>query len=689
VKNLFKENLYIIKKRLQMRVMNSLKIVFSFTPQSSKRNNKKDFTLWHYTFLFLGIAFTFLLAFSFSKFSTEGNAEEIRKEVINYDWVVNTTTEKRNVELYLQANITVQNHTTLYFNNSVIKIQTDNWSKFRITIKDNSTLVLSNTTIEPYRSFTEEEASTLLLELTSSHLNLSNSILKSTTIIGFNTTAYITSSTIFHSGYSFSVWNNSILKIKKSEFISEEKNKNIIKIDNEIIYNLFSFEENGSKSSTSPNFFTFYLKNLTSFRSVSSSFPLCVGDQSISVYLYHEIEIKLYDGSEKETASEGEGYIEISVYGFPKINLSLKKEEGGRRAQIALFKYENATPTLADNFTFSSFLLENRKMVGRDEKKFSLKEIVNKTKVEFFFAPDLVLQEPQFFLKDKEVSTIRPGDVLTIKVSVKNVGNRMVRFNVYFYILFNIYDIFEVIEDVALGPYEKKTFIAQWDSSNYPKQKWNIKVTVDNLTPPEANPENSEVSKTIRVGEEESSGVSSDSSFMIFGLSFFVFLFSLYMLYVKRKEIFGDFVVEEVMLLDNKSGRLLAHFSHKESGLDHDVIGSMLHAIQEFINVSFQEKKTEYLKSLKHGEKMILIEYGKLATLAVVIKGTPSGELRREMQRLVHSFHELYRDILPHWDGDTSRFPDAFEMLKNLAHKRFGLKYELVTFVNLKKRLKR
>ncbi|HID71181.1 MAG TPA: hypothetical protein EYP29_00355, partial [Thermoplasmata archaeon] len=90
-----------------MRVMNSLKIVFSFTPQSSKRNNKKDFTLWHYTFLFLGIAFTFLLAFSFSKFSTEGNAEEIRKEVINYDWVVNTTTEKRNVELYLQANITI------------------------------------------------------------------------------------------------------------------------------------------------------------------------------------------------------------------------------------------------------------------------------------------------------------------------------------------------------------------------------------------------------------------------------------------------------------------------------------------------------------------------------------------------------------------------------------------------------
>ena len=679
------------------------------TPSDKEENKKKPGTLVLFSVVpkcrknWLGLlpGAVFLCAFvslSFLLFLPHTVRAETRadSELIDYEWTVNEDTWKNDTNLLLEANITIQNNASLYLSNSRLQASAGNLSFFSIWLKDNASLVLHNSTVEGFHNDSsmrrggEGNANvSLVIVTTNAHLRIYNSSLGNTAVHADRSTADFVGVSASHEGFNFSEWNNSSLRLISSTFLSGAPSLNGVLVNGQEIYRKDS-DENNSRSfafsrGSQEYLHSFSITNSTTFSSVSSDFSRCLVDSSSSVSLSELLSVSFFDGANKAAAGKGSGYIEFYLDGTFEENVSVLKNETYAKTSVPVFSHLDNVSTVTRNISLICHLVEEGRVVGRREINHASESLREMTPLELFFYPELKLEQPRFYYKDKEVSTIAPGNVLKIKVCINNIGSRTVRFNIYFYILFNVEKVFDEKQDVALKYGESRIFTGHWDSSadDYPMQTWSLKVTVDNTTPPEKNSQDSEVSKTIRLtedGDEETVYF----EIMVFSFSLLFLLFSVYILFLKRAEIFGNFTVDDVMLLD-KAGRLLGHFSHKEHVFDRAVVGSMLQAIQDFVNVSFHEKESDRLKSLKHGDKMILVEYGDFASLAVVIQGTPSGELRHEMVKLVYQIHAIYGDALSHWDGDISGFPEVKIMLENLASKRFGIGYEFTKFIHFVK----
>jgi len=617
-------------------------------------------------------------------------------ELIDYEWTVNEDTWKNDTNLLLEANITIQNNASLYLSNSHLQARAGNLSFLSIWLKDNASLVLHNSTVEGFRNDSSRRRGwegsanvSLVIVTTNAHLRIYNTSLRNTAIRADQSTADFVGVSASHEGFNFSEWNSSSLRLISGTFLPGALSLNGIVVNGEEIYRKMADESNlrSFPVSRGPQEYlhSFSIMNSTSFTAVSSDFSRCLADSSSLVSLSELLVVSFFDGVEKTTAQKGSGYLELYRDGIVEENISVLKNEPHANTSVLIFSCQDNACTTTRNITLICHLVEEGRVVGRQEIKRASGSLREMSPLELFFYPELNLKQPRFYYKDKEVSTIAPGKVLKIKVCINNIGTRTVRFNIYFYILFNVEKVFDEKQDVALKHGESRIFTGHWDSSadDYPMQSWSLKVTVDNTTPPEKNSQDSEVSKTIRLTEDRDEETVY-FEIMVFSFSLLFLIFSVYILFLKRAEIFGNFTVDDVMLLD-KAGRLLGHFSHKEHVFDRAVVGSMLQAIQDFVNVSFHEKGSDRLKSLKHGDKMILVEYGDFASLAVVIQGTPSGELRHEMIKLVYQIHAIYGDSLSHWDGDISGFPEVKLMLENLASKKFGIGYEFTKFIHFVK----
>ncbi len=110
--------------------------------------------------------------------------------------------------------------------------------------------------------------------------------------------------------------------------------------------------------------------------------------------------------------------------------------------------------------------------------------------------------------------------------------------------------------------------------------------------------------------------------------------------------------VQEIFILHTNS-LVIAHAgSHEETGIDRDMVGGMLTAIQNFVQEAFNASEMDSLKSLSMGKLRVLIEARGCVVVAVLFTGHEARELRKGVIRLMDELHENNGPVLHDWRGD-------------------------------------
>ncbi|MFK7886701.1 MAG: hypothetical protein AB8G16_07505 [Gammaproteobacteria bacterium] len=111
------------------------------------------------------------------------------------------------------------------------------------------------------------------------------------------------------------------------------------------------------------------------------------------------------------------------------------------------------------------------------------------------------------------------------------------------------------------------------------------------------------------------------------------------------------FRVDEVYLIDPRSGLLIEHTHHPDTGdTDEDAVSAMLTAIQDFARDSFNAQG-ESLNSAVIGDRTVWISEGPYAMIAAVIRGTPPEDLRNTLDVTVERLHLSHGAELKNFQG--------------------------------------
>ncbi len=143
-----------------------------------------------------------------------------------------------------------------------------------------------------------------------------------------------------------------------------------------------------------------------------------------------------------------------------------------------------------------------------------------------------------------------------------------------------------------------------------------------------------------------------------------------------------EFVNFDEIFLISKIGLLISHVSRsKEGGLDEDILGSMLTAVQDFVKDSFGDGGAETqrggLGKLEYMNTKIFIEHGDLVYLAVVTSGEEHPDMKQEIRRCLVEIESKYYDILADWDGDIDSLSGTTKILRRTVGAQFRMKRSL------------
>jgi PKD repeat protein len=114
-------------------------------------------------------------------------------------------------------------------------------------------------------------------------------------------------------------------------------------------------------------------------------------------------------------------------------------------------------------------------------------------------------------------------------------------------------------------------------------------------------------------------------------------------------------VVDDVFIIYN-DGNLMAHQTRRlKPGVDDQILGSMLVAIQNFVKDSFKDEASTGLNRMDFGEKKVLVEKGDHIYLAVVLHGKREGRVPQRMREAISKAENDYYEALAGWDGDLEK----------------------------------
>ena len=114
-------------------------------------------------------------------------------------------------------------------------------------------------------------------------------------------------------------------------------------------------------------------------------------------------------------------------------------------------------------------------------------------------------------------------------------------------------------------------------------------------------------------------------------------------------------VVDEVFII-YEDGNLIAHQTRRlKPGMDDQILGSMLVAIQDFVRDSFKDESSTGLNRMDFGEKKVLVERGDHIYLAVVLHGKREGKVPQRMRDTIHTAEADFGEALAGWDGDLEK----------------------------------
>ncbi len=127
--------------------------------------------------------------------------------------------------------------------------------------------------------------------------------------------------------------------------------------------------------------------------------------------------------------------------------------------------------------------------------------------------------------------------------------------------------------------------------------------------------------------------------------------------------------VKEIFVLLS-SGIVVAHsksYSEDEEEIDHDIVGGMLSAIQNFVQEAFQASDKEMLRSLSMGDLRMMIEHEGELAVVVLFTGFEARELRDDIIGLTHGIHGEFGDVLDTWRGVESEISGIQEKLNDFV----------------------
>ena len=122
--------------------------------------------------------------------------------------------------------------------------------------------------------------------------------------------------------------------------------------------------------------------------------------------------------------------------------------------------------------------------------------------------------------------------------------------------------------------------------------------------------------------------------------------------------------VEQVLLVHAETGLLLAHVPDGSLG-DADLVSGMLTAIGDFVNDSFEPKKTGELRAFAAGDLTVMVEPGPRANIAAVVRGTPPDSLPAKLQTTLETIHLQWCDPLTAFNGDAAAFTTTRPLLED------------------------
>ena len=130
------------------------------------------------------------------------------------------------------------------------------------------------------------------------------------------------------------------------------------------------------------------------------------------------------------------------------------------------------------------------------------------------------------------------------------------------------------------------------------------------------------------------------------------------------------FELKEIFIVQRGSGLLLAH-NHpgSEEIQDSELIVAMLTAIRDFVNDSFikSEGTAVGLDEIQYGDLRIIIESGKYAYIAVVIKGVEPEGSHAMLNTYISELHVRFANGLRDYNGDPALLPNLQPSLAQLV----------------------
>ena len=139
--------------------------------------------------------------------------------------------------------------------------------------------------------------------------------------------------------------------------------------------------------------------------------------------------------------------------------------------------------------------------------------------------------------------------------------------------------------------------------------------------------------------------------------------------------------MEQVFLIQHGSGLLIEHvFAKTTVSRDPDLVSAMLTAIQDFVHDSFGADQEDTVDNFQVGERKIWIEHGRLAMLAVVIRGNPPVGLKKMMRDVLDDIHLRYADELSEMDGACHGLDACRPILGELLQVQFKKQRPRTTF---------
>jgi len=114
-------------------------------------------------------------------------------------------------------------------------------------------------------------------------------------------------------------------------------------------------------------------------------------------------------------------------------------------------------------------------------------------------------------------------------------------------------------------------------------------------------------------------------------------------------------IVDEVFVMYH-DGTLLAHQTRRlKPGMDDDILGGMLIALQNFVRDSFKDENYTVLRRMDFGDRKLLVERKDDFFMAVVLSGKRAGNSAQRMLKVLDNIEKGYAPVLKEWDGDLEK----------------------------------